>query len=149
MANKWNLTTNIGVPNVRNFSVVKVKDIDEDNNRMVLEIAVAGLSTLYPFRTVATPTWKIVITNGSADGIAANPGTVTTTLDMVIKISLVAPGTGIATAFSTLLAAYVNPANAADKRGALLTAMAGITGTVVGGPLDGTTQPIIPPGALV
>jgi hypothetical protein len=141
MANTLTLTANIAIPNAARMKIGRVTELDEDNKRMVVEMTVGsvGFSTLFPN---ANPL-RLEITNGACDGLAAHPAPAVTT-DAVISVRL--GGAGVAAAFDTCLTAY--RAAGADKRGNLMTAMQGISGVVSGGPLNGTTQPMLPPGTV-
>lgn len=141
MANTLTLTSNISIPNVARMKIGRVAEIDEDLGRMVVEVIVGsvGFNTIFPNGNPL----RLEITDGGCDGLAAHP-TPGATTDAVLSVRL--RGAGVATAFTVCLAAY--RAAGADKRGNLMSAMQGISGTVTGGPLNGTTQPILPPGVV-
>lgn len=145
MPNTLTLTSNIAIPNAARMKIGRVTELDEDAKRMVVEMIIGsvGFNTLFPS---ANP-FRLEITNaganGGCDGLAAHPAPGVTT-DAVISVRLT--GAGVAAAFDTCLTAY--RAAGADKRGNLMTAMQGISGVVSGGPLNGTTQPMLPPGTV-
>lgn len=139
MANTLTLTTPVNIPNIRVARVARITEVDEDNARMVVEVQLTGAGGV-----ISPPNpWRLEITNGGVDGLAAHPAPGFTT-DAVIAIRLT--GAGVATAFTATLTAY--HAAGADKRGNVLTALQGISGTVVGGPLNGLVRPVLPPGTV-
>jgi hypothetical protein len=141
MSNTLTYTTAISVAQVRIAKVARLTEIDEAAKRLVVEILLMGLTgILFP----PTP-WRLAITNGSADALAAHPAPVRTT-DSVFIVTLT--GVGVATAYDVALAGFA--AGGADKFGALMTALKGISGTVTGSgtALDGTTLPILGAGPV-
>src|SRR3954470_16221766 len=135
MANTWNLTASVPVGQMQKFKIVRVDEIDEDGKRMIVEIQVIGGGGLI-FPNEGSDVWRLEITQTEVDALAAHPAPSRST-EALIAIRL----KGLSTAFDTLLTAY--RAAGADKRGNLLTAMAAISGTVSGGPLNAQTKPIL------
>lgn len=141
MPNTLTFTTAIAVAQVKVAKVYRLSEVDDAAKRLVVEVLMMGLSgILFP----PSP-WRLAITNGSADALVAHPAPAKTT-DSVVSVSLT--GAGVATAYDTALAGFVG--GGADKFGALLTALKGISGTVTGSgtALDGTTQPILGAGPV-
>jgi hypothetical protein len=141
MANTLTFTAPIAVAQVKIVKVMRLTEIDDIAKRLVAEVLLSGLTgILFP----PSP-WRLEITNGGCDALAAHPAPAKTT-DSVIAVRLT--GAGVATAYDTVLAAFV--AGGADKFGAMLAALKGISGTVTGSgtALDGTIVPILPAGAV-
>lgn len=140
MANKFTFTTQITVPNLKEAKISRVLEMDEDLKRMVVELNVEGANNIRQRRDP----WRLEITNGSADALVAPPSPAHLS-DVLAVVRLT--GAGVATAFDVALAGY--RAAGGDKRGNLLTAMAGITGTINDPRFTpGTTAPILPPGTV-
>jgi hypothetical protein len=136
MANNGLLTTPITVQNITRFKIADVA-IAEDGNSMVVGLHLSGAAGI-----IWEPDpYLLTITNGDCDGLAAPP-TPAKMRDSIIAVKLT--GAGVAAAFTTCWTAYRTGTNPAGRTN-LLNAMQAITGTVVGGPLDGQTKPIIPP----
>jgi hypothetical protein len=142
MSNTLTFSANLAIPNIRVAKIMKVLEVDEDNASMTLALLVQSTAGV-----IAPPLpWTLVVRNGSVVGaIAAHPapGMIT---EAVFPVTLT--GAGVAAAFTTTLAAYIG--GGGDKRGALLTALKGISGTVTGSntSLDGTSLPILPAGTV-
>lgn len=139
MANTLTFTSPIIETNMTKAKILRVLAIDEDNNIIAFEVQLNGPGgVLYPAVFVMT------LTNASGcDALVANL-TPTTITDTVLQVRLSPASTP--TAFTTALTAYRSAGG--DKRGNLLTALLGITGTVQGGPLNGQTVPILPVGVV-
>lgn len=138
MPNLLTFTTPITVPNIRVVRILKGPDLNEDDLEMTFELLLASATGVIfePLPRVLT------IRNGNGcGGIAANPNPAST-LDAVIDIFL--RGAGVANAYTAVRDAMTGP----DRRGQALNAMKAISGIVLGGPLNGTTQPILPPGTV-
>lgn len=143
MANNLAFTTPITVANLQKAKLGLIR-VDEDNSIMDIEVNVLGSGTV---KQQAAP-WVLRLTNGTADALVADPAPAVIAGAMR-SVSL--GGVGVATAFTTALAAYRN--NAGNNRSNLLTALTGISGVVQNsvadaGALAGTTQPILPPGTV-
>lgn len=142
MSNTLTLTANIPIPNIKVIKIMKVLEVDEDNSSMTLALLVQSATGV-----IAPPLpWTLVVRNGSVSGaVAAHPapGVIT---DSVFSVNLT--GAGVASAFTTALAAYI--VGGGDKRGSLLASLKGISGTVTGSntTLDGTSLPILPAGVV-
>jgi hypothetical protein len=140
MANTWNYTASIAVGQMQRNKITRITELDEDAKRMVVEVQVIGGGGLI-FPIGGGDVWRLEVLQTAVDGVAAHPAPSRSTDTMLgIRIG------GLAGVFDTLLAAY--RAAGADKRGNLLTAMAAVSGVVQGGPLDGQTKTMIPPGNL-
>jgi hypothetical protein len=140
VANKYSFTAQVTVPNLREIKIGRVMELDEDAKRMVVEINVEGAGNVRQRREP----WRLEILNGSTDALVAPP-TPAFLEDVLVVTRLT--GAGVATAFDTALAAYRSAGG--DKRGNLLTALGGITGTIADPrwPAN-TTAPILPAGSL-
>ena len=138
MPNLLTLTASIAVAQVKVMRVVRVTELDTAAARLVVEVVASGLTGI-----IFPPVFRLEVTNGGADALAAHPAPAFTTES---AISCRIGGAGVATAFDTVLAAFVG--GGADKFGAVLTALKGISGLVAGGPLNGQTVSILPAGAV-
>lgn len=139
MSNTLNFTTSINLGNLNKAKVDRVTEVDEDNQRLVVVIRVEGSQA--PFYA----SYPLEVRNGSCGGVAAHPAPGSVSAVMV-PVALATPGTGIATAFTDVLAAYQGAGS--DKRANVLNALKAITGTVQGGPLDGQTKAALPAGTV-
>jgi hypothetical protein len=142
MPNTLTITSAIAIPNVKRAQILGTVGIDEGASVMSVPVQLQGVGGTPIFDTP----FVLQIGNGFADALVANAAAVSH-LGSVVSVRL--GGSGVAAAFTTALAAYHSAG--ADKRGNLLTALLGITGTVQAGApaaLVGTTQPILPAGAV-
>jgi hypothetical protein len=135
-------TTSINLPGLQKAKMLSVY-VDEDGGRMEIQANVLGGGGILQ---QSTP-WTLRITNGSADALVADPAA--PVIGLALRCVQLG-GAGVATAFTTALAAY--RAGGGDKRNNLWAALRGMSGTVTNsaaevGALSGTVQPIIPPGA--
>jgi hypothetical protein len=143
MANNLQFTTPVSVPNLQKCKVGNVF-VDEDGGRMQIEVIVSGGGGV-----LQRPNpWVLAITNGSADALVADAAA--TVVGLQIR-SVQLGGAGVAAAFTTALAGYRGAGG--DKRGALMTALQGITGVIQNpssevGALSGTTVPVLPAGTV-
>jgi len=140
VANNLQLTTPVTIPNLQRCKVGNVY-VDEDNSIMELQVTVLGGGGILQRKDP----WVLRITNGSADALVADAAA-TSIGDLFRSVKLT--GAGVAAAFTTALAGYRNAGG--DKRGNLMTALQGVSGTVQGetGPINGTVQPILPAGVV-
>jgi len=144
MANNLQFTAAVSVANLQKCKVLQVLQIDEDASIMLVQIQVQGGGGVLQRRDP----WVLAIKNGSADALVVNPAPICIQETM---ISVGLSGAGLASAFTSALAAY--RATGADRRGALMTALQGLSGTVVQAPSEaavllGTTIPILPAGTV-
>jgi len=143
--NSWTLTTPITEANMTKFKVVRVTLIDEDNQIMSFELQLqGGGGVLFGGPGTAGRVFAMSVTNGGGcDALAVNPSPATL-LDTIVQCRLTPASTP--TAYTTVSTAYLVSGSEGTRFGALLTALAGISGVASGGPSNGQTIPIIPAG---